>query len=70
MVTAALFSTLKELPRADKLEVMQFLIAELAKEKPTLQADETYSLGSPLDSHEAVHKLGQLLKADQLAQNA
>jgi hypothetical protein len=71
MPTADLFPTLRSLPRADKLKVMQFLIAELAKEEePTLQAGATYSLWSPLNSHEAAHKLSQLLELDQTAQNA
>jgi len=62
---------LKSLPRADKLRVMQFLIAELAQEEePTLQAGATYSLWSPLNSHEAAHKLSQLLESDQATQNA
>ncbi len=71
MTTSDLFPTLRELPRAEKLKVMQFLIAELAKEEePTLQAGATYSLWSPLNSHEAAHKLSQLLESDQTAQNA
>ncbi|WP_339363016.1 hypothetical protein [Aliterella atlantica] len=42
MTTADLFPRLRELPRAEKLKVMQFLIAELAKEEePTLQAGAT-----------------------------
>ena len=44
MATADLFPTLRGLPRAEKLKVMQFLIAELAQEEePTLQAGATYS---------------------------
>jgi len=71
MSTVDLFPTLKSLPRADKLRVMQFLIAELAQEEePTLQAGATYSLWSPLNSHEAAHKLSQLLESDQATQNA
>ncbi|MGL6337975.1 MAG: hypothetical protein ACRC80_02410 [Waterburya sp.] len=71
MTTADLFLTLRGLPRAEKLKVMQFLIAELAKEEePTLQAGATYSLWSPLNSHEAAHKLSKLLESDQTAQNA
>jgi len=71
MITADLFPTLKNLPRAGKLQVMQFLIAELAKEEePSLQAGATYSLWSPLNSHEAAHKLGQLLETDSTAPNA
>ncbi len=65
MTTAELFLTLRDLPRAEKLKVMQFLIAELAKEEePTLQAGATYSLLSPLNSHEAAHQLSQLLESD------
>ncbi len=70
MSTANLFPTLRGLSRAEKLQVMQFLIAELAKEEePTLQAGATYSLWSPLNSHEAAHKLSQLLESDRKAQN-
>jgi hypothetical protein len=70
MTTADLFPTLRGLPRAEKLKVMQFLIAELAKEEePTLQAGATYSLWSPINSHEAAHKLSQLLKLNQTGQN-
>jgi hypothetical protein len=70
MTTADLFPTLRELTRAEKLKVMQFLIAELAKEEePTLQAGATYSLWSPLNSHEAAHQLSQLLESNQVAQN-
>lgn len=71
MTTADLFPTLRGLSRAEKLKVMQFLIAELAQEEePTLQAGATYSLWSPLNSHEAAHKLSQLLESDQRAKNA
>ena len=57
------FQTLKNLPRADKLKVMQFLITELAREEePILQPGATYSLWSPLKSHAAAHKLSQLLE--------
>lgn len=62
MTTAELFSTLREMPRADKLRVMQFLIAELAKEEePTL----THSVSAPFNSHGAAHKLAQLLESEQ-----
>jgi hypothetical protein len=71
MATKDLFPTLRSLPRADKLKVMQFLIAELARdEEPTLEAGATYSLWSPINSHEAAHKLSQLLESDPTAQNA
>ncbi|MBW4692973.1 MAG: hypothetical protein KME27_14560 [Lyngbya sp. HA4199-MV5] len=71
MTTADLFPTLKNLSCADKLQVMQFLIAELANEEdPNLQAGATYSLWLPLNSHEAAHKLGKLLEADSTVPNA
>ncbi|HAJ62391.1 MAG TPA: hypothetical protein DCP31_26690 [Cyanobacteria bacterium UBA8543] len=66
MTVAELFPTLRNLTRADKLKVMQFLIAELAQEEePTLQPEATYLLWSPLNSHEAAHKLAQLLESEQ-----
>jgi hypothetical protein len=44
---------------------MQFLVAELAREEePTLQPGATYSVWSPLNSHEASHKLAQLLESE------
>lgn len=71
MTPAELFPTLRSLPRAEKLKVMQFLITELAREEePALQPGETYSLWSPLNSHEAAHQLAQLLESDQPTQNA
>jgi hypothetical protein len=66
MTVAELFLKLRNLPRADKLKVMQFLVAELAQEEePDLQPGATYAVWSPLNSHEAAHKLGQLLESEQ-----
>ena len=66
MTTTELFLALKNLPRSEKLKVMQFLITELARdEEPSLQSGATYSLLSPLNSHEAAHKLAQLLESEQ-----
>lgn len=66
MTVIELFPTLRSLSRADKLKVMQFLIAELAREEePMLQPGATYSVWSPLNSHEAAHKLAQLLESEQ-----
>ena len=71
MTTVDLFPALRNLPRAEKLKVVQFLIAELARdEDPTLESGATYSLWSPLNSHEAAHKLNQLLESNQTAHNA
>jgi hypothetical protein len=66
MTVTELYPTLKSLPRADKLKVMQFLVAELAEEEePTLQPGTIYPIWSPFDSHEAAHKLAQLLESEQ-----
>ncbi|MFK8183782.1 MAG: hypothetical protein AB8B99_10450 [Phormidesmis sp.] len=43
MTAAELLPTFRSLPRIDNLKVMQFLVAELAKEEePTLQPGATY----------------------------
>ncbi len=71
MTIAELFPTLRSLPRADKLKVMQFLIAELSKdEEPSLQPGATYLLSSPLNSHAAAQKLAQPLDSEQATHNA
>lgn len=59
-----LLSVLRELPRAEKLHLMQFLVRELAQEEGVTPLVEggTYRVWSPYDSHEAVHKLEELLK--------
>jgi hypothetical protein len=61
MNAAELYPALKDLPRVDKLRVMQFLVAELAKdEEPSLQYRAKYEVRSPLESHETVSKFAQL----------
>lgn len=65
-----LFATLKNLSRADKLRIMQFLVLELAKEENiSLQPGATYSIWSPYNSHEAAHKLADLLEQDKQTNN-
>jgi hypothetical protein len=65
MTVSELFPALRNLPRADKLRVVQFLIAELAhEEEPDLQPGAIYTVWSPLDSYEAVRKLAQLLESE------
>ncbi|CAD5965933.1 hypothetical protein PCC9214_03493 [Planktothrix tepida] len=61
-----LFPALRNLPRIDKLKVMQFLVLELAKEENlSLEQGATYEIWSPLNSHEAAHQLAQLLEEDK-----
>ena len=71
MTVSNLFPALRDLSRVDKLRVMQFLVAELAREEElALQQGATYSVWSPLNSHEAAHKLAQLLELGQPTHNA
>lgn len=59
-----LLPTLKGLPRADKLRIMQFLISELAREEGALlEADAQYPVWSPYDSFDAAGTLLNALKA-------
>ena len=65
MTVTKLFPTLRNLARADKLKVIQFLVTELAQEEePSLQSGATYPVWSPLNSHEAAQKLAQLLESE------
>jgi hypothetical protein len=64
---AELLPKLRALSRADKLRVMQFLIAELAREEgKTLQADTDYPVWSPYDAFEAAAGLLEALKEAQI----
>jgi len=67
MSVTELLPTLQKLSRADKLQVMQFLISELAKEEneAPLEDGATYRVWSPFNSHEAAHKLAELLEEDK-----
>ncbi len=65
MSVAELLPTLKELPRADKLRIMQFLISELAREEGALlEAGAEYTVWSPYDSFEAAGALLNALKVE------
>lgn len=60
-----LLPTLKELNRADKLRVMQFLLLELAREEGTLlNAGSSYPIWSPYDAVEAASSLLEALKTE------
>lgn len=54
---------LHKLNRAEKFQLMQFLVSELAKEEgELLQADASYPVWSPYDANEAAHQLAELLE--------
>ena len=64
MSLSELFPALRELNRADKLRVMQFLVLELAKEEDTLMtAGVEYPLWSPYDAFDAANTLLHALKS-------
>ncbi|MBR8837650.1 MAG: hypothetical protein DSM106950_27495 [Stigonema ocellatum SAG 48.90 = DSM 106950] len=71
-ITVELLSVLRTLPRAQKLRLVQFLVSELATEEGVTPLEEgtTYQVWSPYDSHEAAHKLEQLLMEHQKTKNA
>ncbi|MDF5716311.1 MAG: hypothetical protein PUP93_21125 [Rhizonema sp. NSF051] len=72
MSVAELFPTLRNLSRAEKLRVMQFLVQELASEEEALllQPGATYHVWSPYNSHDAAQKLAVLLEEDRQASDA
>jgi hypothetical protein len=59
-----LFPVIKQLPRADKLRLMQFLVIDLAQEEgiPLLSAEAEYPIWTPLNAFEAADTLLQMLK--------
>ena len=61
-----LLPQLRELSRADKLYLMQFLVSELAQEETDLlKPDLNYSVWSPYDAFEAANTMLQVLKSNQ-----
>jgi hypothetical protein len=65
MTLTELLPALRNLPRADKLKIMQFLVDELVQEEePVLQPGGIYSIWSPFNSHEAAHQLSRLLESE------
>jgi hypothetical protein len=65
-----LLPTLRTLPRADKIQAIQFLAAELAREEEQLgmfQSGATYSVWSPHDAYEAAAALRKLLETEKSA---
>jgi len=66
MTWTNLLLDLKQLDRADKLRVIQFLFIELATEEGALLKSEmTYPVWSPYNSYQAAQQLLELLEADQ-----
>ena len=55
--------SVRELPRADKLRLMQLLVVDLAEDEgvPLLTANAEYPIWSPLDAFEAAETLSKML---------
>lgn len=65
MTITELLPTLRDLNRANKLRVMQFLVAELAKDEGALLAAEaTYPVWSPHTAFDAAETLLAAIVAD------
>lgn len=71
MTLTELFPTIKMLPRADKIRLMQFLFIDLAQEEgvPLLAADAEYPIWTPLNAFEAGDTLLQMLEAHKAEPN-
>ena len=71
MVSADLLHTLQQLPRTDKLYVMQYLVSALAQEEPAmLQAGLAYPVWSPYDAVEAANTMLAVLKTAEPERHA
>lgn len=72
MLVTDLLPILRGLSRADKLRLMQFLVAELAKEEGVtpLEKDVNFSSVTLYNSFEAAHQLAKLLEEHQKTDNA
>ena len=64
MLLTELFPTVKSLPRADKLRLMQFLVVELAQEEGVslLTAGAEYPVWTPLNAFSAAEVLMRMLE--------
>jgi hypothetical protein len=65
MTWTELLTDLKQLDRADKLRVMQFLLLEIATDEGALmKSGLTYPVWSPYDSYKAAQEMLAILQAD------
>ena len=69
MSLSELLPILQELPRADKLRIIQLMASELAKEDETilLENQGDYPIWSPHDAFQAADTLLKVLAEDQEA---
>jgi hypothetical protein len=71
MPLAQLMSQIQELPKIDKLRLMQFLATELVNEEDVnfFVANQEYPVWSPYNCSEAANVLMDLLATKQRGQN-
>jgi hypothetical protein len=71
MPLAQIMSQIQELPKIDKLRLMQFLAAELVKEEDVnfFVANQEYPVWSPYNCSEAANVLMNLLETKQRGKN-
>ncbi|HRI55691.1 MAG TPA: hypothetical protein PK170_01180 [Anaerolineae bacterium] len=64
MTVAELYPTVRLLPRAEKLRLMQFLVVDLAQEEgiPLLTAETEYPVWTPLNAFETGDALFHMLQ--------
>ncbi|MEZ4658284.1 MAG: hypothetical protein R2911_11985 [Caldilineaceae bacterium] len=69
MSLTELYPSVKELTRADKLRLMQFLVIDLAQEEgvPLLAAGAEYPIWTPLNAFEAAETLLDMLAKHKAA---
>ncbi|MEA5471646.1 hypothetical protein [Spirulina sp. 06S082] len=72
MSHSELLEELQQLSRAEKFQMMQFLLAELAKEEAIESLDNATShrVWSPYNYGDAAHKLMSLLEQEEAKENA
>jgi hypothetical protein len=70
MSAAELMPALQDLPREEKLHVIQALVADLTRQHgiELLQNDGVYPIWTPLEAYDAARSLLDLLEKDQVAQ--
>ena len=66
-----LLPSVEELPRSDKLRLMEWLAAQLAKEEgvPLLSSEVEYPVRLPLEAYQAASTLAAYLEAEKAARS-
>jgi hypothetical protein len=66
MTVTEVLPTLRQLNRADKIRVVQFLVNEIAREEEIFfEEGKSYPVWSPFESHKAAEQLVNLLEEEK-----